>query len=373
MKNSDIDALVKQVDAVRLKSTVKKLASWPNRNTNNPTLTEAAEWIASQYAAIPGLKVEIMRYKVEKSPRIPEAKEVVQVIATLPGKNSNRVMVGGHMDTVNMTPGATLDSAAPGANDDASGVALSLEMARILSTQKWNQTLCFIAFSGEEQGLLGSTALAKRAKAESWQIDAVLSNDMVSNSSNKLGQKDNKQVRVFSEESQAHHGRELARWIEWIQRSSGSKFGVKLVLRPDRFGRGGDHTPFNREGFTAVRFVEVHEEYSRQHTPDDLPEFVDEKYLAEVAKVNLRAMANLANAAPSPSSVKVSPKQGYDSQLSWEGDASAEYVVYWRDTRSAIWEHSKVVKGLTVTINEAQKDDVFFAVGAVGGIPVLAR
>jgi Peptidase family M28 len=281
--------------------------------------------------------------------------------------------VGGHFDTINMTPGNTVDSPSPGANDDASGVSLTLEMARVLATGSWDQTLVFVAFSGEEQGLFGSTALAKAAKAEAWKIDAVLSNDMVGNPVNLRKERDDRHVRVFSEESEVHQGRELARWIEWTQRQSGSRFGVKLVFRRDRFGRGGDHTPFNREGFTAVRFVEVHEEYSRQHTPNDLPEFVDERYLANVAKVNLRAMANLAMAGAQPRRVRVDAKQGYETHLTWAGDENADYVVYWRETTSPVWQHARTVHGLAATIAEAHKDDHVFAVGAPGGIPVEAK
>jgi hypothetical protein len=336
-------------------------------------LNEAAEWIAGEFGKIPGLKVEKFTYHIEKGPRVPEAKDVVEVVAVLPGRTDRRVIVGGHFDTINMTPGNTIDSPAPGANDDASGVSLTLEMARVLATRSWDQTLVFVAFSGEEQGLFGSAALAKSAKQQGWNIDAVLSNDMVGNSVNLRGERDDRHVRVFSEESEVHQSRELARWIEYVQRSSGSRFGVKLVFRRDRFGRGGDHTPFNREGFTAVRFVEVHEEYSRQHTPNDLPEFVDERYLANVAKVNLRAMANLAGAGAQPHRVHVDPKQGYESHISWTGNADADYIVYWRETTSPVWQFSRTVHGLSGTIKEAHKDDHVFAVGAPGGIPVEAK
>lgn len=365
--------LTSQVDPSRLRATVEKLASWPNRNTNNPTLTEAAEWIASRFREIPGLEVELMKYRIEPSPRVPEAKEVVEVVATLPGKTDRRVIIGGHFDSINMTDQKDLSLRAPGANDDASGVALTLESARILATRKWNQTLTFVAFSGEEQGLLGSAALAKRAREEGWKIDAVLSNDMVGNSRNLHGQADDREVRVFSEESPSHNSRELARFIEWLNRTSGNRHGVKLVFRADRFGRGGDHSSFNHEGFTAVRFVEVDEEYSRQHTPNDLPEFVDFDYLANNTRIDIQTAASLADAPEPPTRVRADRAQSHDALITWEGDPNAKYVVYWRATTSPVWQEWREVTGTRAVFPKVSKDDNVFAVGAPGGIPIEAK
>lgn len=369
----DIPTLLKEVDARRLRATVERLASWPNRNTNNPTLTEAAEWIASEYRKIPGLQVEIMRYRIERGQRVPEAKEVVQVVATLPGQTPRRILVGGHMDTINMKEGK-VDSPSPGANDDASGTSVALELARILAKYKWKNTLVFVAWSGEEQGLLGSRALAKRAKEEKWPIDAVLSNDMVGNSQNNLGQKNARQLRVFSEESEDHNSRELARFIDWNSRGKIRGFAPKLVFRRDRFARGGDHTPFNQEGFTAVRLVEVHEEYSRQHTKDDLPGAMDWAYLANSARLNLLTMATLAEAAEAPREVRVDRAQGYDTKLTWRATPGTKYVIYWRETTSPLWEKAQEVGAVSeVVIPKIHKDDHVFAVGAIGGVPVEAK
>jgi len=371
-----IEDLAKQVDEKRLRATVEKLASWPNRNTNNPTLTEAAEWIASEFRNIPGIEVEIMKYEIQKGQRVPETKEVVQVIATLLGTDptlkAHRIAIGGHLDTINMGPEG-ISGKAPGANDDASGVAAALECARILSQQKFKRTLHFIAFSGEEQGLLGSTALAKRAKAESWTIDAVLSNDMIANSQNKRGDKEANAVRVFSEETETHAGRELARVMEFLQRESGSKHRINLVFRRDRFGRGGDHTPFNREGFTAIRVVEQHEEYSHQHTDQDLPEFMDWRYHGENTRLNLRMLSHFANAEAAPTQVRVDRRQGYESRVTWKGNAAQEYRVYWRLTTSPTWQGATTVKGLEALLPKYHKDDYVFAVSALGGIPVVAE
>jgi len=374
---SQIDAgsLARMVDQTKLRATVHKLASWHDRNTNNPTLTEAAEWIASEFRKIPGLQVEIMKYPVKKGARFKEDREVVEVVATLPGQDDRRVLVGGHFDTINMEPRdleASLAAKAPGANDDASGTALTLELARVMATQKWRHTLVFVAFSGEEQGLLGSAALAKRAKEEGWKLDAVLNNDIVGSSSNKLGQKETKLIRLFREESDKHQSRELARFIAYSAKAA--DFGVKLVFRKDRFGRGGDHTSFNSEGFNAVRFTEVFEEYAHQHTGDDLPQHMDFSYLRQVAMVNLRAMASLAQAGEQPTNVRIDRRQGHDTRITWRGGTDSHYVVYWRDTGSAVWQgHREVGAVSDATIAKVNKDDHVFAVGAVGGIPVEAK
>ncbi len=231
-----------------------------------------------------------------------------------------------------------------------------------------------MAFSGEEQGLFGSTALAKRAVDEEWDLEAVFNNDTVGSSSNLAGYKDTRHIRVFSETGEDHESRELARFIEWQVRESLDDFRVKLVSRRDRFGRGGDHTPFAQAGFNAVRFIEVHEEYTRQHTPLDLPEFIDQNYLRNAARANFVAMAALADAAPAPTRVRIRRDQGHDTTLQWQGEEGVEYVVYWRDTASPVWQGSfDADTGNTYKVLGINKDDHIFAVGSVGGIPVEAR
>jgi Zn-dependent M28 family amino/carboxypeptidase len=381
-----------KVDPARLEATVRHLASFPTRNTSTPHLTKAAEWVAAEFRKIPGLQVELFEYDVQAGRRVPESKKVVEVLATLPGETERRVLIGGHLDSINMHSGALNDMAAimaapaPGANDDLSGVALTMEAARLLSTRKWNHALTFVVFSGEEQGLFGAEALAKHAKAEGWKIDAMLNNDMVGNTHNLRGMKNDREVRLFSEELPAHQSRELARYIAWLvdTHSKGiffdakqvkahkPGFGVKLVLRKDRFGRGGDHTPFNNAGYTAVRFVEAIEEYSRQHTPQDLPEYVDFQYTANIARINILAASAIAQAGAAPSEVKVTLDQSHDTTLTWHGDPAGSYMVYWRETTSPRWEGWKEVKGLKVTLDKINKDDHVFAVGVPGGIPVPA-
>ncbi len=200
-----------------MKEVVAHLSAMPNRNTNNPTLTEAASYIADQYRKIAGLQVEIMKYTPARNSRFPVSKEVVEVLAVLPGATDRRIIVGGHFDSINMQD-RSLDAIAPGANDDLSGMSQAMEIARVMSSRKWKNTLVFVAFSGEEQGLFGSHALAVRAKEEGWKIDAVLSSDIVGSSVSLNGQSDKHHVRVFSEESPTHNSRELARFIEWNTR-----------------------------------------------------------------------------------------------------------------------------------------------------------
>jgi hypothetical protein len=363
------------VDSRRLMATVRKLASWQNRNTNNETLTEAASWIADEYRKIPGIQVEIMRYKVDKGQRIREDKEVVQVVATLPGETSRRVLMGGHFDTIAM-PLPGWDAKSPGANDDASGVAATLECARLMAGQKWHNTLVFIAFSGEEQGLLGARALAARAKAEKWDIEGFLNNDTVGSSHRIDGTKEKRFIRVFSTdampEASTGSARELARHLEWTCRGKVKGFGVKLVLRNDRFGRGGDHTPFMQAGFPAVRLTEAIEEYARQHTNQDLPEFVDARYLANVTRINHLGLQALANSGPPPTTVRIDRAQGSSTTLTWKATKGTSYTVYWRETLSPVWQKAQVVGEVSKATVSAHKDDFEFAVGASTGVPVAA-
>lgn len=356
-----------------LRATVEHLASYETRNTTTEGHKIAVAWLADELRKIPGVEVEIMKYTLPKSRRVPEPMEAHELIATIKGKTDRIVMMGGHIDSINMT-NPEMTGKAPGANDDASGVACAVELCKAMAGQKWENTIKLVAFSGEEQGLLGSAALAQRAKDEGWQLEAVLSNDMIGNSGNNAGQKDDKHVRVFSEEGDNQNSRELARWIEWKVRHSMDDLGIKLVFRRDRFGRGGDHTPFVAQGFNAVRFVEVYEEYSRQHTPDDLPKSVDFDYLAKVTRANYICLSSLANAAPTPTGVRIVRDQAHDTTVRWTKTDGVKYQLYYRDTASPIWEKCIEVGNVdTYKVDLVNKDDNVFAVAAEGGIPVEAK
>jgi Zn-dependent M28 family amino/carboxypeptidase len=362
-----------EVSTAKLKETLTQLASYPTRNTSSPELERAAEWVAGEFRKIAGLQVELMKYDIKKGRRVPADKTVVQVVATLPGESSKRVIVGGHLDTINLG-GDPLTAKAPGINDDGSGVALTLECARVLSQKKWRNTLVFVAFSGEEQGLFGSTALAQRAKKEGWKIEAMLNNDTVGASQGPKSMKDKKRVRLYSEETADHNSRELARWIEFEARGKVKGFSPWLVFRRDRFQRGGDHTPFNKEGFNAVRFIESVEALERQHTEKDTLDGIDFEYLANVVRLNLVSMSALANADDAPLNVRYDAKQSYDTVVRWDKKPRVQYVVYWRESSSSTWGGSVLAgEAGELTVKGKNKDDHVFAVGAVGGVPVSAN
>ena len=364
--------LTSEVSKDSLRQTLTHLSTYPTRNTNTPELEKAAEWVASEFKKIPGLRVELMRYDVKKGRRVVADKSVVQVVATLPGESDKKVIVGGHLDTINLT-GDPLTAIAPGINDDGSGVALTLECARILSQKRWRNTLVFVAFSGEEQGLFGSGALAERAQKESWKIEAMLNNDTVGASQGPGKLKDKKRVRLYSEESTDHNSRELARFIEWETRGKVKGFSPWLVFRKDRFQRGGDHTPFNIKGFNAVRFVEAIEYLTHQHTDKDTLEGIDFDYLANVVRLNLISLSSFASAADAPTNVRYDAKQTHDTIVRWNSQPGVSYRVYWRESSSSVWQGMvEAGEKNEVTIKGKNKDDHVFAVGAVGGVPISA-
>ena len=364
--------LTSEVSKDSLRQTLTHLSTYPTRNTNTPELEKAAEWVASEFKKIPGLRVELMRYDVKKGRRVVADKSVVQVVATLPGESDKKVIVGGHLDTINLT-GDPLTAIAPGINDDGSGVALTLECARILSQKRWRNTLVFVAFSGEEQGLFGSGALAERAQKESWKIEAMLNNDTVGASQGPGKLKDKKRVRLYSEESADHNSRELARFIEWETRGKVKGFSPWLVFRKDRFQRGGDHTPFNIKGFNAIRFVEAIEYLTHQHTDKDTLEGIDFDYLANVVRLNLISLSSFASAADAPTNVRYDAKQAHDTIVRWNSQPGVSYRVYWRESSSSVWQGMvEAGEKNEVIIKGKNKDDHVFAVGAVGGVPISA-
>lgn len=364
--------LVDEISADRLYATIEKLASFHTRNTNSDGLTEACEWAASELRKIPRMEVELMTYRATGR-RMAVEKDVVQVVAVLPGRTDRRILIGGHIDSLDLRVDATTGRA-QGADDDASGTAVAMELARVFAQSEWENTLVFVCFSGEEQGLLGSGALAQRAKDEEWDLEAVFSNDIVGSSSNIAGYSNTQEVRVFSAESDDHQSRELARFVEWTVRRALDDFGIKLVFRLDRFGRGGDHSTFNRQGFNGIRFSEVHEEFTRQHSSEDKLEFIDPQYLRNVARSNFVAMSALANAERAPARVRVNRRQGHDTRLQWQAQDGVEYVVYWRDSASPVWQGTFSAGAVSeYTVMGINKDDHTFAVGTVGGLPVVAR
>ncbi len=435
-----IAAALGSISPDNVRADISKLVSFGTRNTLSSMSTDlpagqgilpAADWIEAQYKAISaacGGCLEVKRDdfiqpgSTGPRSRIPTDTRLVNVYAILHGTSPDKaapwVLVTGHYDsraTDVMDPKAT----APGANDDASGVAVSIECARALSKLKFPGTIVFVAVAGEEQGLNGSRHLAKLAKSEGWPLEAVLNNDIVGGDTTPGDtQEDKNAVRVFSEsvpatatpEQQAQilglgaendsPSRELARSVAELapvyfpngMRRPPAHKGVQsmmimsvpafhpvLVLRRDRYLRGGDHTSFNAEGFAAVRFTEWRENFDHQHQTlrtengveygDDL-KFVDFDYVVKVARMNAMMLASLAEAPSEPGNVHVlTHALDNNSELTWEPSAFAPpgttYEVVWRDTSALEWQHSMNAGSVTHLKLDVSKDNVLFGVRAV--------
>jgi len=407
-----IAAAIEQISSQQIQANINKLVSFGTRSTLSAQdqtsiaagrgIGAAREWIKSEFERYSKdcggcLEVKTDQYTEEPSDRIPKATEITNVYAVLKGTdaaNAKRVvLVTGHYDSRNSD---TLDvnGDAPGANDDASGTAVSLECARVLSKLKLPATIIFLAVAGEEQGLNGSSHFAKMAKAEGWDLQAVLNNDIVGG--DKSAEQDHSVVRVFSEGVPAaateqdirrmralggendSASRQVARYIAEIGRAYNAGVEPMLVFRLDRYLRGGDHYSFNQQGFAAVRFTEFREDFHHQHQNvrteggveyGDLPKFVDYDYVAHVARLNAATLASLAAAPAPPANVHLLTKDlENDSTLTWEtspGGLATEYEVLWRSTSSPEWEHiEKVGPGTHATL-KFSKDNVIFAVRAV--------
>jgi len=407
-----IAAALQQVSAERIRANIEKLVSFGTRLTisaQDPAaigagrgVGAAREWLESEferYAKDCGgcLEVKTDAFTEPAADRIPQPAEITNVYAVLRGtdaENAKRiVLVTGHYDSRNSD---TLDTKgdAPGANDDGSGTAVSLECARVLSKLKFPATIIFLTVAGEEQGLNGSHHFAKMAKDQGWNIEAVLNNDIVGG--DKSAEQDRSVVRVFSEGLPAaateqeirrirglggendSTSRQLARYIFDVGRTYDAGVTPMLVFRLDRYLRGGDHYSFNQQGFAAVRFTEFREDFHHQHQSvrtengieyGDLTKFVDFDYVAHVARLNAATLASLASAPASPASVHLLAKDlENDSTLTWEnspGGSASGYEILWRATTSPEWEHVEKVGDVTRTTLKLSKDNVIFAVRAV--------
>jgi Zn-dependent M28 family amino/carboxypeptidase len=318
-------------------------------------------------------------------------------VATLKGtQNPERIyVVSGHYDSMCSSPiDATCD--APGANDDASGTAAVIEMARVMSKRKFDATIVFMTVAGEEQGLLGATYFAEQAKQKKLDIEAMFTNDIIGGVTTFKNSPDRNSVRVFSEgvpsseteqESATRRSvggendsasRQLARFIKETAEMYSPKFRVMMIYRRDRYGRGGDHIPFVERGFSAVRFTEPNEDYDHQHQNvrvengkqyGDLPEFVDFEYVANVARVNAASLAALALAPARPKNVVIVNRLGNDTELKWDTNIETDvagYEIVWRDTTGAVWTNSQFVENVTNFVMKGMsKDNYFFGVRAV--------
>ncbi|MFF5173434.1 M20/M25/M40 family metallo-hydrolase [Micromonospora sp. NPDC000089] len=404
----ELRALLREVDPHRIEATVRRLAAFGTRHTlssqDDPArgIGAARDWIFAQlsgYAAASGgrMTVELQSYVQQPASRIPVATRITNVVATLRGTSApERVYVlSGHYDS-RATDVLDAVSDAPGADDDASGVAVVLELARVLATRRTEATIVFAAVAGEEQGLYGSTYLAQQLKAAGVDLQGMFTNDIVGSSTADDGTRDPRSVRLFAEgvptaETPAEAAtrqsvggendspsRQLARFVRDVADNGATGMRVRVIYRRDRYLRGGDHIPFLQQGWPAGRFSEPNEDFAHQHQNvrvvdgvqyGDLPEFCDFGYITRVALVNGATVWSLAQGPGTPKGViVVTTNLTNDTTLRWQRGTEpdlAGYEVVWRETTAAEWQKVIGVGDVTEATVDLSKDNVFFGVRAV--------
>lgn len=410
-RNRQIASILREIDARHIERTIRMLVSFGTRNTlseqNDPKrgIGAARDWLYGEFlkaAEQSGgrMTVEKQAYEQPKASRVPQPTMLTNIVATLrgtqPESTARLYVVSGHYDSMCTSPtDAKCD--APGANDDASGTAAVLEMARVMARFKFDATIVFMTVAGEEQGLLGSTYFAEQAKKNNLDIEAMFTNDIIGSSLGGNGVHDARTVRVFSEGVPSNEtaaeantrrsvggendapSRQLARFIKETAAAYVPQMKVTLVYRRDRYGRGGDHMPFVERGYPAVRFTEPNEDYRHQHQNvrvengvqyGDLPQFDDFNYIANVARINAAALTMAALAPARPKNVMIlTARLSNDTDLKWEPNKESDlagYEIVWRETTSPVWTNSKTVGDVTTyTMKGMSKDNFFFGVRAV--------
>ncbi|HEV2354738.1 MAG TPA: M20/M25/M40 family metallo-hydrolase [Puia sp.] len=409
-RDPEIAAMVKEVNADSLQSYVKKMVSFGTRSTVSSTtdrsrgIGAARNWVLTkfeQFAAASGGRlsaaIDSETYHADGR-RVRSDISLGNVVATLKGTDpaDNRIfIISGHLDS-RRTDVLNGTEDAPGANDDGSGSAAVIECARIMSRHSFPATIIFVTVSGEEQGLLGSTYMANKARTRNWNIEAVLNNDIMgSNNSNETNIINNTQVRVFSEGLPAYDlskraryirqfglendgdARQLARYVKEIGERYVDNLEVVMIYRNDRYLRGGDHSPYVDTGYAAVRITEMNENFNHQHQDvrtekgvvyGDLPEFMDFEYLRKNTALNLCNLANLAKSPGKPQDVKVEVRSLTNgTQLMWKAPASGKwkgYYILMRETTSPVWQR-KIFTTETNVWLPYSKDNYFFSVQSV--------
>lgn len=405
-----LHALANAPSEAKLRATITRLVGFGTRHTLSDTTSNtrgigaARRWVKSRFETIAqdcGGCIEVITpSQMFTGKRAPKPTEVMDVVAIKRGKRDRAsgkigrvIVMTGHLDS-RVTDVMNTTSDAPGANDDASGVAALIEAARLLSKQDNDATLVFAALSGEEQGLYGGKVLADYAVAHGWQVEAELNNDIVGNSHGQNGVIDNTTVRVFSEGTKSnesvaqanyrrYHGgevdspsRNLARYIDRLADAYLPDFRVHMVYRTDRYGRGGDQVPFLEAGYPAVRVTEAHENYTRQHQDlrtehgvhyGDTIDGIDFRYLARVTALNTLTMASLSRAPAPPTGVDSKGALATDTTLTWHKvPGAAGYRVHWRQTTAPQWQHQLAVGDVDqAVVKDVVIDDWFFGVSAV--------
>ncbi|MDN3588168.1 M28 family metallopeptidase [Pedobacter aquatilis] len=410
-RHADIDKMVKSVNSDSLKSYITKMVSFGTRSTISDTKSKtkgigaARNWVVAKFNQFAKQGDGRLTAFLDTITIKPDGKRVDKqillgnAVAILKGTDANdkRVfLVSGHLDS-RVTDVMNRVSDAPGANDDGSGVAGVIEAARIMSQYKFPATVIFVAVSGEEQSLLGSGFMAAKAKKEGWNLEAMLNNDMIgSNNASETQIIDNTKLRVFSEGLPAYEldknaknirqfglendgkSRQLARYVKEVGERYVDQLEIKLIYRNDRFLRGGDHTPFVENGFSAVRLTEMNENFEHQHQDlrtekgvvyGDLIEFMDFEYLRKNTAVNISVLANLAKAPSMPADVKVDVKNLSNSTfLYWKAPINGNikgYYILMRETSSSVWQ-KKFFTTATELRLPYSKDNYLFAVQSVG-------
>jgi hypothetical protein len=410
-RDPQIVKMVQDVSADSLRSYINKLVSFGTRHTLS-TQTDpgkgigaARNWVLSRFNEFAKQSGGRLTAFIDTTTLAADGRRVDvpvllgNVVAKLQGADptDNRIfIISGHLDSRNSNEMNRVNDA-PGANDDGSGVAAVIECARIMSKYSFPATIIFVAVSGEEQSLLGSTFMAEKAKRENWNVEAVLNNDIMgSNNSNETNNINNNQVRVFSEAYSVldtgraflnirslglendGKARQLARYVKEIGERYVDNLEIVMVYRNDRFLRGGDHLPYVQRGYAAVRITEMNENYNHQHQDvrvengiqyGDLPEFVDFEYLRKNTAMNLSNLANLAKAPSMPQEVRVDTRKLTNAtNLNWKAPKSGKikgYFVLIRETTSATWQRKFFTADLKMDLPYS-KDNYFFAVQAVG-------
>ncbi|MBT8286023.1 MAG: M28 family peptidase [Flavobacteriaceae bacterium] len=406
--SGEIYNIIDAVSADRIEADITTLVGFGTRHTLSDTTSAtrgigaARRWIKSELEKISSqcdncLDVFYQKELVKKgeNQRIVKDVMVVNVVAVQKGtKYPNRyIIMSGDIDSRVSDPTNFTDDS-PGANDNASGMAGTIEAARVLSKYKFENSVIYVGLSGEEQGLFGGKSLAAYAKEKGWDIIGVLNNDMIGNIKGVDGVVSNRDFRIFSEpvppteterqrRSRRFYGgevdgisRQLARYVHKTTKTYMPEMNPMMIYRLDRFGRGGHHRPFNDQGYAGIRIMEAHENYTQQHQDirvedgiayGDVLEHVNFDYAAKLTAVNAINLASIAWAPPSPAEVQIGGIVEPSAILKWSrSDGAAGYKVYWRDTTSPIWDHSRFVGDVTeFTLEGIVIDNYFFGVSAV--------
>ncbi|MFC4721254.1 M28 family peptidase [Geojedonia litorea] len=407
--DQNIYDIIKAVSEERIKNDIKTLADFGTRHTLSDTVSStrgigaARRWIKQEFETISKscnncLDVFYQNNFVKEGTngRIVKDVWVVNVVAVQKGTTypNNYIIMSGDIDSRVSDP-TDYTSDSPGANDNASGMAGTIEAARVLSKYKFENSIIYVGLSGEEQGLFGGQGLAKHAQEQNWNVIGILNNDMIGNITGVDGVIDNRTFRIFSEpvpptetererNARRFYGgevdgisRQLARYVHKTVKTYMPEMNPMMVYRLDRFGRGGHHRPFNDVGFAGIRIMEAHENYTQQHQDirtengiayGDTFEHVNMPYAKKLTAVNAINLASIASAPPAPKTVELGGAVQPSTKLKWEPvEGATGYKIYWRDTTSPTWDHSRYVGNLTeFTLEGIVVDNFYFGVAAVG-------